>query len=399
MEITRDNLITWFIKYEPELYKDMYKCDHFTDVNQPMKFHAEGSVWNHTLLAMTVAGQQEYSNILLPVMMLHDIGKPECEELITKRFDEFSEEQLQARFQVEYKEWWELPDDINIFFKDFLVDIYGDSTSYKRFTNHEGVSTMMAIDILTKMQKVFDISDTQKTIILELISLHGVRNESDDVLQFKLLRDLVRKCDKDGAVRQLDDTENIKYNQYTGRNFSNRSKVQDGKELIIMTGLICSGKSTFIKELSKEFNPDYILSRDDHIFEFYNTKFSNLSAKSKVSSYDDVYNEVHKSEDIRREFNESFDRKIRSTAKEHNKVIIDMTMMSLSSRRKMLNSFPQHKATSIVMMTGLTEVKHRNYKRTSEGKSIPSEVIGRMCSQFLIPTLEEGFEDVVLVVE
>jgi predicted kinase len=370
----------------------MYNTNHFTDITKPAKFHAEGSIWTHTLMTMTIAETLGFTNITLPVMLLHDIGKPQAEETITKKLSEFNDQQLKDRFQVEYLEWMELPDDINISFLGYLESQYGETTSYKRFTGHEGLSTMRAIDILNKMKMTFNISDENIKAILELISLHGTKNEYSGVL--RELHDIVRKCDKDGAIRLLSGEENKKYNQYEGRKFSGRSNVQEDKTLTVLCGLPCSGKSTYVNNL----NSPYVLSRDTFLIEYYNNKFAYMDAHSKLSTYSDIYKELHKDEESKKVVNEAFNKHIDKVQKSHNNICIDMTMLSLKSRRKMLNKFPKHTAKSIVFMTGLEEIRKRNISRNiEEGKFIPDGVFEGMSKSFTFPVKEEGFVEVEII--
>ncbi len=392
-EITRDSLVNWFKKNYNNIWVDMVKCSHGVDVGDHIKFHNEETIACHTLLAMTVAEQQEYSNILLPVMLLHDIGKPYVEEVLEKKFRDYPEDKIHERFQVEYKDWWELDDDINISFLDYLISKYGEINTYKRFSGHEGISTMMAIDILEDMSKDFNIDLENQKVILELISLHGCRNESVGSL-LSTLRNLVRKCDKDGAVRMLEDKDNLKYSQYEGRNFSSRGKAQEDKSLVIMVGLPNSGKSTFVRENLKEYT---ILSRDSYIIDYYNTKFANISLKSRLTTYNDIYGEIHRTKESRQEFDSAFERYCHKINQEESRVVIDMTMMSMSSRRKMLNKFKTFTADCIVLLTGAEELEKRELERSKVGKAIPRDVYFNMSKSFIMPTVEEGFETVSIM--
>ena len=84
--ITRDLLVLWFIKNYNDLVQEMMKADHTVDPMQPNIWHAEGTVWTHTMMVMTWIEAQkdklsvEDYTVLITAAMLHDTGKPSCLE-------------------------------------------------------------------------------------------------------------------------------------------------------------------------------------------------------------------------------------------------------------------------------------------------------------------------------
>jgi hypothetical protein len=310
----KNKLVHWFMTNEEELYHSMYLCEHSPYFKKPMKYHTEGTVWTHTLMVMTFIEGRFDSKVLLIAGLLHDIGKP------IARTELHSEER----------------------------------GNYYTFRGHEGHSTMLSLSILDKMQEEFGITLEEKILILKIVSLHGVALESlseplnlDDY-EIQLNRSQFRLADKSGAIRHPD----VKDGDYKARKFSSSAQVQDDKEIVLMTGLPCSGKSTYINE---HFKDHHVISRDNSLTKFYMWNRDGVG---------DNYN----------------------------------TMLSMSSRRKILNRFPKHTRKSVVMLPTLKTLERRNNVRCiMEGKHIPSEAYFSMTSAFVMPTLSEGFSRIELV--
>jgi len=348
--MTRDILVTWFVKNYPENYNLMNKTFHEFSTDNMSPWHGEGSVWTHTMMVMTYI---EYLNInqfdkdiLLTTGLLHDIGKPYAIEFIPSN---------------------------------------GDKPDRYMFRGHEGISTFHAIKILKHLE--CDFPDTYKDIIndiLNVISLHGVSLEETTTSRYNSmilsLRKQFMEADKAGAIRM---NSGEKSEHYPPRKFLRLPKSLN-KEVVIMCGLPCSGKSTYIAENFSDYS---IISRDEEIMRFY-------QLHNEISDYNTSYNWVHNNEDTLELFNKSFNDIIRSVSK-HDKVVVDMTMLSLSSRRSMLSNFNQHTRKVVVMMTPLDELYRRNNQR--DGKYIPEHVLSRMMTQFVMPVESEGFCDIEIV--
>jgi hypothetical protein len=348
----KNKLVHWFMTNEEELYHSMYFCDHSVDFKNPMKYHTEGTVWTHTLMVMAfIEGRFDFK-VLLIAGLLHDIGKPKSRTMLN------SEER-------------------------------GD---YYTFRGHEGHSTMLSLSILDKMQEEFGITLEEKTLILKIVSLHGVALESlseplnlDDY-EIQLTRNEFRLADKSGATRH----PSVKDGDYKARKFSSSDKVQDDKEIVLMTGLPCSGKSTYINE---HFKDHHVISRDNSL-----TKFYMWNRDGVGDNYNTMFKWVNELDKEDGSFTKFFNDSINQARKGHDKVVVDMTMMSMSSRRKILNRFPKHTRKSVVMLPTLKTLARRNDDRSEqEGKYIPSEAYFSMTSAFVIPTLSEGFSSIELV--
>ena len=149
-------------------------------------------------------------------------------------------------------------------------------------------------------------------------------------------------------------------------------------ELVMLCGIPCSGKSTYVnKLLTYEYWKDaIILSTDNYIEE---------QAKRLGMTYNEVFQDCI--DEATRQLEMSFVR-----AKEEGKRIIwDQTNLSIKTRKKKLTKVPSiYKRTAVWFQVDLEEALKRN--ETREGKFIPESILKRMYHQFEIPTLEEGFD-------
>lgn len=368
--MNRDTLVSWFIANYPQYYKDMFSSNHCVELDKPNIFHAEGTVWTHTMMVMTwIMARHSLNNdveteqkndtytILLTSALLHDLGKPVCEEI-------------------------------------------NEPTETKplrnSFKGHEGVSVMLCIGVLKHLQKDFPEYYTDEVIeyIIKVVGTHGVALDGEDNDPYLYsLRNSFRIADKRGAIRQVD--EDI-FSQYSKRKFAQRVNPQPDKEIVFMVGLPCSGKSTLIKEECCQHDEYVILSRDNALLEFY--EFT-LKKPEGDLQYSDVYKYIHNDETLKTDFEKYFEDKIRMYSQNIDKVIVDMTMMPMSSRRKMMNKFPKHKRKAVVVMTDWETIQKRNLERFElESKNIPESVFLNMAKSFTYPVLEEGFEDIKLVI-
>ena len=149
-------------------------------------------------------------------------------------------------------------------------------------------------------------------------------------------------------------------------------------ELVMLCGIPCSGKSTYVnKLLTYEYWKDaIILSTDNYIEE---------QAKRLGMTYNEVFQDCI--DEATRQLEMSFVR-----AKEEGKRIIwDQTNLSIKTRKKKLIKVPSiYKRTVVWFQVDLEEALKRN--ETREGKFIPESILKRMYHQFEVPTLEEGFD-------
>ncbi len=350
---TRDEIVTWFCQTYPEVVSFMKSTNHFSEGRDNHPFHGEGSVWTHTLMVMTHLHCDkelipEYKKILLTVAMLHDIGKPSAR-------------------QTKY--------DPKI------------GTKYS-FEGHEGLSTIIAIDILNSMEKEDNFyTNKRRLLILELISLHGTSTIYDEDSPKYLLQSRFREADKGGAIRNVD--ENI-FKQYPKRKVSNRKQVQDDKILIMMIGLPGAGKTSYINQ---HFDESYfIISRDDYMEKFY---FENND--DEKLTHNDIYDWINSNQIRLHMFNQAFDQYLNQMAKNKNKIILDMTMLTAGKRRNILNRFSKFRAYGVCLLKGELSLYIINNKRESLGRSLDAYRWITLKKKFLMPTIEEGFDGLNII--
>ena len=380
MEINKYNLTTYLIKNYKKIVDDMMKTTHYVDLSNPNPYHAEGSIWTHSMCVLTcvdfLTENTEYRKILYLTALLHDIGK-----VLTKKYKEASDTK-----PVRYS-----------------------------FNNHEAFSFFYAIGILKDFQTEFDISNQDVKDVLTLIGLHGSAIKDTEhpntPERLQTLRVLFRKADKNGAVR-FSEAEG----DYIPRKRINR-KVLPEKEVLFMIGLPCAGKSTYVENLDGYV----VLSRDKALVDFYNTKLEKTddynneidkdfyvtneyvsneidkdfysTKPEKTDNYNKIYDYIH--DNCLSEFNEYFEKVIRTAAKS-DKVVIDMTMMGLRARRKMLSKFPKHTANCVIFATPLSTIIERNKNR--KNKIISEKVFECMMAGFTFPTHYE-FETIDLKID
>ena len=356
-KITRDKLAVWFLRNEPEKYRDMFESTHTVNMFEPNMFHAEAGTLVHTYMVMTwiEAQKEKYSDedyiVLITSALLHDTGKPNCQETMPAN------------------------------------DTKPIRNSFK---GHEGVSTFFAVGVLKKLQKEYPEIYTTEIIekIIKVVSLHGTYiDETSDIL---FLRDEFRKADKNGAIRLVD--EGL-YSQYEKRKFLKSTQKEQCKNLTVLVGLPNSGKSTIRAQLQKLNKYLFVVSRDDMLQDFYQRK------TGTITDYNTMYKFLHDDEVLLKEFNKEYEDLLNSIAKTKTDILIDMTQLSLSSRRKMINHFPKFNKKAVVIMTDNDELYRRNDKRYEETKKfISKKVIENMMTSFVFPVLEEGFDSIELII-
>ena len=150
-------------------------------------------------------------------------------------------------------------------------------------------------------------------------------------------------------------------------------------ELIMMCGIPCSGKSTYIRrgvENTDYFDEYVILSTDNYIENIakennttYNEIFQDVIEEATVKMYQDLDLAIQRGKSI----------------------IWDQTNLSKKTRKKKLKKIPgEYTKTAIILPLTLEEAFIRNSQRAN--KFIARSVIHRMYHQFELPTEDEGFD-------
>jgi predicted kinase len=150
-------------------------------------------------------------------------------------------------------------------------------------------------------------------------------------------------------------------------------------ELIMMCGIPCAGKSSYIRrgtENTDVFDEYVIISTDDYI-EVY--------AKANNKTYNEVF------DDVIGEATTRMYKDLERAIQLGKSIIWDQTNVSRKSRIKKLKKIPDtYTKTAVVLPISLEEAIVRNSQRAN--KFIPRSVITRMYHQFEMPTEDEGFD-------
>jgi len=150
-------------------------------------------------------------------------------------------------------------------------------------------------------------------------------------------------------------------------------------ELIMMCGIPCAGKSSYIRrgtENTDVFDEYVILSTDDYIEEY---------AKANGKTYNEVF------DDVIGEATTRMYQDLELAIQRGKSIIWDQTNVSKKSRMKKLKKIPDtYTKTAVVLPITLEEAIIRNSQRAN--KFIARSVLSRMYHQFEIPTEDEGFD-------
>ena len=148
-------------------------------------------------------------------------------------------------------------------------------------------------------------------------------------------------------------------------------------ELIMLVGVPTAGKSTFSS------NPKYSkyirVSSDDILQEV---------AKERQQSYNTVFKGNIRFAQI------AMMKVLRKAIEDGKSIIWDQTNLTKKQRRDKLKYIPDtYKKTAVYFIVDLKTALKRNTQRP--GKVIPPEVLERMIKEYELPTLEEGFDEIV----
>ena len=152
------------------------------------------------------------------------------------------------------------------------------------------------------------------------------------------------------------------------------------KRLYLMMGVAGSGKSTYAKNILKD--GDIYISRDE-------IRYSLLTDK------DDYF---AKENEVIRTFIENIDKSL--VMEEYcGDVYADATHLSPKSRAQVLNQLKNKDKVSVIYLDiPLNIILERNAQRKGRAL-VPENVVRRMYNSIILPTKEEGIEELIIIDE
>lgn len=330
------------LKYSTNLTTYKYKCRKITlydlllNTHEGSPYHKEGSFLKHLEMVYDIS-KIFYDLELSIACLLHDIGKPFC------------------RF-------------------------YDTEKNVTRFNGHESLSVFIAIDVLDILTKDEKYKDIDKIRILKLIQRHAdpykfskekllklyTKSEMQDVCRIHFCDTKGRLPEKEPTLIDISDFEFIKEPKYTS-----------SKMFVVLHGVPCSGKSTYIETLNKSENlteyeknfKDFrVLSRDEIVMKF--AELNNLTYKKSFDKFKDKINKEYQK---------------RFSELKYCDIIVDGTNISEKSRRK----FKNRNVLVITFLVGFNEIFKRNSKRLN--KKLENYVIINFMKNFQFVYSGEGF--------
>lgn len=338
----KNKILNWFEKFYPNIINDMKNTNHNHSNGSINPYHAEGDVWKHTLMVYDLIIDENVNTLF--AALLHDLGKTHTR--------------------------------------------YEKNDGKVSFRNHENVSMYYSIDILKNAKK--DFKDLDLLTTLKLIAWHGtlwnhlknIDNEflnninlkyGNDIPFFKSLISFVeadyygRLLLNNDECKEKNDIFNFLYNYIPFNKLQYKEK--RNLDVVVLIGLSGSGKSTLIEKHYKDFE---IISVDKFL------------EKGKLN-----YNMIDYNKNVIKAYNQSLlDMKEYINNKKN--VVIDMTNLTIESRRKRLSNFPstQYNKKAIVFLNGLNNLTLNLNKRKSF-KNIDFDIIKNQISNFELPNFDE----------
>lgn len=338
-------VLKWFKMNYTSLIEDMRNCSHDLDINTPSPYHAEGDIWTHTMMVYNQLKSE--STELKLAALLHDIGKP---------------------YTAHIK----------------------DGKNYMSFSNHEQVSTYMAIPILLKFEKDFN-ETIDKDIILKSINFHqdihklGKLIDKEYIITEEELSFLNKKfgnfdfytfmlklsqADANGRIcldnEKLEKQYQFLFNYIPTETY--KEHLKNAPEFIMIAGVPGCGKSTLSQQLMKE--KDYIYLSTDSII---------MEKNSKNVPYGMFWTPEKRDEAIL-----ELDKRLQIAIKDRKNIIVDGTNIDMIARERRLSSVPDkyYKKVGINVVCSLDTIIKRNNERKKEQRDIPLDYIKYLLKEY-----------------
>lgn len=147
--------------------------------------------------------------------------------------------------------------------------------------------------------------------------------------------------------------------------------------LYVLVGIPGSGKSTWVE--NQEWAKDCAYISTDKLVE--------EEAKRKGSTYNEVFH------DYMKEATTLMCEEVIAARASNQNIIWDQTSTTVKSRAKKLRMLSKYKKIAVVFGVPAPEELDRRLA-SRPGKSIPKHVVNQMIDGFVVPTEEEGFDEI-----
>jgi predicted kinase len=152
-------------------------------------------------------------------------------------------------------------------------------------------------------------------------------------------------------------------------------------KLWVLVGVPGSGKTTWIANQTWDMSKTAFISTDDHV---------EAHAREQGKTYSEVFDEYMPTA-IARMTEQVY--AARASGKD---IVWDQTSTTIKSRARKFRMLPEYEAVAIVF-PDLPDEELRRRLQSRPGKVIPQRVIYQMREHFEMPTLTEGFKEVIIV--
>lgn len=151
--------------------------------------------------------------------------------------------------------------------------------------------------------------------------------------------------------------------------------------LYMLVGVPASGKSTWINSYQFIADP-IVLSTDNYI-------------EQQAAAAGKTYNEVFDA--VIGDANDHLWKTAYSAFRANAVVVWDQTNLDVKGRRYKLSKVPVHYSKIAVYFNTPSREEHARRLNNRPGKAIPQQVINSMVARLTMPTMEEGFDHIIIV--
>lgn len=152
--------------------------------------------------------------------------------------------------------------------------------------------------------------------------------------------------------------------------------------LYMLIGLPGSGKSTWIANQMFDWNKTVVASTDGYL---------EKKAKENNVSYDDAYKTDYT------DANKNMFATIGDAVKNGYNIVWDQTNVFKSARKKKLKKIPDTYRKIAVFFPTPDEIELAKRLASRPGKTISPHIMKQMSDNMEIPTIEEGFDEIIIV--